>query len=241
MSDQSYPASQARSYLYFRIFIGCIGIAFPFVLLVGQKLLEGSILNAISDYNYSLSMRNVFVGGLVALGMLLIAYQYARVDNVVTTIAGLCAMGVAFFPEAPATSPTHGQKVIGIFHLVFAASFFVILAYIALFLFTKSAALDPTARKRQRNQVYRVCGGVIIACIVLLLSLLVVSVPAWIDALHPVYWLETVAVVAFGAAWIVKGELLLRDDGAAPDPIQRTFATVQQVFRPSRVTAKVEA
>ena len=226
MSEQSYPASQARSYLYFRIFIGCIGIAFPFVLLVGQKLLEGGILNAISDYNYSASMRNVFVGGLVALGMLLIAYQYARVDNIVTTIAGLCAMGVAFFPEAPALSPSHAQQVIGIFHLIFAASFFVILAYIALFLFTKSAASDPTKRKRQRNQVYRVCGGTILACIALLLSLLVVHIPSQISALHPVYWLETVAVVAFGAAWIVKGELLLKDEGTGQDSAQRTFSKV---------------
>ena len=35
--------------------------------------------------------------------------------------------------------------------------------------------------------------------------------PAPIDDLQPVFWLETLAGVAFGAAWLIKGETLLKD------------------------------
>src|SRR5262249_43562441 len=160
------------------------------------------------------------------LGMLLIAYCYDRVDTLVSTLAGLAAMGVAFFPEAPSATPTHFQQAVGMLHFGFAIAFFLLLAYMALFRFTKPAApvaqasanlarrvrwmslarrLQPpdaalpsrlTRRKRQRNHIYRVCGVIILACIALVVVLVgnVVPVPAQIFALHPIYWLETLAI-----------------------------------------------
>ena len=35
---------------------------------------------------------------------------------------------------------------------------------------------------------------------------------AVVDAVHPVFWLEALAVIAFGVSWLVKGETVLRDD-----------------------------
>jgi hypothetical protein len=157
---------------------------------------------------------------------------------------------VAIFPTAPSTrTPDPREMATGTAHYVFAAAFFLILAYYAIFIFTEpfppfptlrrsiwQALLRPlgapaprapahqaTRRKGQRNAIYLACGGVIIACIVLLLIPRVFSItlPA---ALHYVFWLETLAVCAFGFAWVVKGEVLLKDqEDPEPDVIQRTY------------------
>jgi hypothetical protein len=34
-----------------------------------------------------------------------------------------------------------------------------------------------------------------------------------VQALHPVFWLESTAVIAFGVAWLTKGEMILKDQG----------------------------
>lgn len=256
MTTASPEQSHVRSHLYFRTFIGVLGIAFPFVLLFGRMLFEGwGILDSISDYYYSVAMRNVFVAGLVALAILLICYHYAPVDDLASTAAGICAIGVALFPTAPAIGATPRQSGVGGLHYAFAATFFVILAYFALFLFTKPAApfakplahisrmllrrpatlvatpnaVQLTHRKRQRNQVYMVCGSTIVACILLLLLLRLPGVPQF-QSLHPVFWLETLAICAFGFGWIVKGEVILKDEGATADLLQHYLSEVKELM-----------
>jgi hypothetical protein len=62
-----------------------------------------------------------------------------------------------------------------------------------------------SAQKRRRNRVYTVCGWIIVAAIVLVIVSNIVDPPSGWNTL---YWLETVAVVAFGVSWLVKGEFL---------------------------------
>jgi hypothetical protein len=250
---QPIDPARGRSHLYFKRFLGFLAIAFPFLLLFGRMAFDGiGLENSISDYYYT-SMKNVLVGGLVALAILLICYRYARVDDVASTLAGLCAIGVAIFPTAPQGHHSQRVAVTGNAHYVFAASFFLILAFYAIFIFTEPFAPLPrfrrfmwrvllrhfgvtaprapahaaTRRKRQRNEVYLVCGGVIIACIVLLLIPRIFSIDLP-QALHYVFWLETLAVCAFGFAWVVKGEVLLTDqEDPEPDLIQQVAGTVR--------------
>jgi hypothetical protein len=243
--------AHARSDLYFKRFLGFLAIAFPFMLLLGRMLLDGvGMEDSISDYYYTRSMRNLLVGGLVALAILLICYRYARVDDTASTIAGLCAIGVAIFPTAPSSRvPTPREMTTGTAHYAFAATFFLILAFYAIFIFTepfapfhgfrrfmwrvlfrhfgvtapRTPSHYPTRRKRQRNGIYLACGGLIIACIMLLLisRIFHIGLPA---PLHYVFWLETLAVCAFGFAWVVKGEVLLKDqEDPEPDLIQHYY------------------
>jgi uncharacterized membrane protein len=37
------------------------------------------------------------------------------------------------------------------------------------------------------------------------------KVASHLQALNPVFWLESIAVVAFGVSWLVKGEAILKD------------------------------
>jgi hypothetical protein len=133
-----------------RRYIGWIGMLFPPVLLAGHLFLDPpKILDAISDYHYSDSMHRFLVVFVLALGVLLIYYQYRPVDNRLSTFAGLCAMGVALFPPAPVVPPdchppscippSVWQYRVDAVHHTCAVFFIGSLAFIVLFLFTKSS------------------------------------------------------------------------------------------------------
>jgi hypothetical protein len=228
--------SLAMSYLTLRRAIGWIGILLPFVLAIGKICLEGpGLQGSISAYYYTV-MRNVLVGSLCAIGVFLMSYRYRKDDKkndiIAAFLAGIFAIGVVLFPTAPA-NPTRIDSMISIVHVVCAAFFFLTLAYISLFLFTKTHpdnTLKPgkplgylsllmvtrtrrplERRKKWRNVIYRFCGYAIIVCIVLLGLVAIPSLKNPVEHLHPVFWLESVAVVAFGFSWLVKGETLLKD------------------------------
>jgi len=103
------------------------------------------------------------------------------------------------------------QKLIGTVHWSLAALFFLTLADFSLFLFTKTGG-NPTPRKRQRNIVYRACGWTILAAILLIFIVTHTSAGNAVDSLEPIFWLESLAVVAFGVSWLTKGETILKDE-----------------------------
>src|SRR5260370_12498826 len=147
-----------QSYLFLRKGIGIIGVALPFVLIIGKIILESpGISGSISAYYYSV-MRDVFVGSLWAIAIFLICYRYDLLDNIASIIAGCCAIGVALFPTPPDVGATQLQVTIGWVHSSFAMCFFLILALMAIILFRRTDQENPTPRKQQRNTVYMICG-----------------------------------------------------------------------------------
>ena len=200
------------SYLTLRKAVGGIGLALPFVLIIGKILLCcPGIQPSISDYYYTV-MCGVFVGSLWAIGVFLMAYRgYQRADAVAGLVAGLGAIGVSLFPTTPDGAVTPLQHELGIVHYAFAGVFFLTLAFFCLYLFRKTSG-NMTARKKIRNKCYVACGSLILLCIVLLLinRLFLRDVPA-VASLNPVFWLETVSILSFGTSWLVKGEAILKD------------------------------
>jgi hypothetical protein len=206
--------SLVLSYLGLRKGIGFIGMALPFVLVIGKMIFESpGILDSISSYYYSV-MRNVFVGSLCAIAIFLISYRYQHLDDIAGDLAGAFAIGVALFPTAPDVGATGQQMIIGLFHGLFAACFFLTLAFFALVLFRKTDQKNPKRRKRQRNMVYLFCGIAIVVSLALIGLVVLVSFLSgnpWLQPLNPVFWLEALAIEAFGVAWFVKGETILKD------------------------------
>lgn len=204
--------SLVLSYLGLRKGIGIIGITLPFVLAVGKILFESpGLLGSISAYYYSV-MRDVLVGGLCAIAVFLISYRYRRLDDLAGDLAGVSAIGIALFPGTPDVGATEHQIMIGRIHLVFTACFFLTLAFFTLVLFRKTDSTQrPTHQKLQRNRIYLFSGIVMVACIALMLLDLILPSNPGIQSLDPGFWLESLAIFAFGIAWFIKGETILKD------------------------------
>jgi peptidoglycan/LPS O-acetylase OafA/YrhL len=86
----------------------------------------------------------------------------------------------------------------------------MILVYFSGFLFTKSYPARPlTPQKVRRNRIYRVCAVMMAVSLVVGLTFHYLHI---FDTFRPLLWGETLASEAFGIAWFVKGEGILKDD-----------------------------
>ena len=202
------------SYLALRRSLGVLGVALPVILPIGVFVLgdEQAWQPSISDY-YGTVMRGVFVGVLVAIGVFLVSYvgyepddtkrPYEPSDNTAGNLAGVFAVGVALFPT---TSDIFFVQAV---HFVSAVLLFGMFAFFSLRLFTKGVAY-PTDEKKMRNRIYSASGWVILGCIVAIAVHLALLTDTVIDDLNPIFWLEALALWAFGWAWFVKGEGMRR-------------------------------
>ncbi|NES28736.1 DUF998 domain-containing protein [Micromonospora terminaliae] len=215
------PPQDAVTVRHLRLGIGSVGIALPVALVVGHLIAARrlTLLDSLSGY-YHTEMRDVFVGALCAVGVFLIAYRYRWPDDALGTLAGLLAIAVALFPTTVGAAPgttSPSDRWVGVVHQVAAAALFVLLAVFCLVLFTRPdrAGVAPS---RSAVRFYRACGGVILVAIAVALAS--TQLPAEVrHTLKPVLWCETVAVFAFGAAWVAKSDALFRAAGeGSKDP-----------------------
>ena len=215
MNQQSVPQDLVMDYLSLRKAVGIIGFALPAVLAVGNMILHGpGIQRSISLYYYT-DLRNVFVGSLCAIGVFLMSTKgYDKRDVIAGILASLFAIGVALFPTNPESGATSGEEIVGTLHLTFATLLFLTFAFFCFKLFTLTAG-NPTQRKLHRNMVYRICGTIIVACIVLIAVVHLPAIAKPAAPLKPVFWLEAMAVMTFGVAWLTKGEAILKDEKQA--------------------------
>jgi hypothetical protein len=193
--------------------VGIIGTALPFVLVVGKWLFDGwGIQSSISAYYYT-SMRDVFVGSICAIGVFLLTYRgYERADDTAGNLACVFAVGLALLPTSPPSGATATQTLVGYAHLLFASAYFLTLAYFSLALFRKTnPERQMTKRKVQRNVVYTACGYTILVSVGLIVVNAVFLMHSALQAIDPVFWLESAAVLAFGVSWLTKGEAILAD------------------------------
>ena len=193
------------SFVTLRRVVGVLGMALPVVVaLWGFYFLGGiEIQSSISGY-YGLRTRDDFVGILCVIAWFFFAYRgYERKDDIAGDLACLFALGVAFFPN-------DGQAWERVVHFASAAALFLVLSYFSLVLFTKSGP-TRTPQKKIRNRIYRVCGVIMLVCIIS------IGLYSWllddtvVSRVNPVFWLESLMLWAFGISWFVKGETLLRD------------------------------
>lgn len=212
------------SYYAMRRVVGVLALALPFALPAGATLISilgpGHALphplleRSISDYYYT-PVSPIYVGSLCVIAAFLMCSRgYDRIDEMLGYLAGFCALGVALFPsENPYLARYSRLQIeIGYVHTAFAALMFLAIAVFCLFLFPRTAPhARLTRRKRRRNHIYATCGGVIVACIVVMVTITAQSVAFWPSPAHSLLGCESLAMIAFGVAWLTKGEGLLRD------------------------------
>ena len=217
------------SYVALRRWIGILGILLPFVCLGGGRVFAGLPTQESISFYYYTNMRDFFVGLLVGVALFLVTYRgYERIDSILTTVSGIAGFGIAVFPclhDTTSTIPVGIFQVLpavsNVIHLVCASVFFLLLASMSFFLFTlrKGADTPVTGRKVIRNIIYRICGGVIYAALVLLGVIMLVEAREQIHQASVVLISETVMLCAFGVSWLVKGETLFRDTADEPGAV----------------------
>lgn len=218
----------ALSYFASRRAVGWIALLLPFALAIPVAIRLHVLESSISGYYYT-GARTLFVGSLCAISMFMLSARgYDCRDEIAGMLSALFALGVAFFPTAPdgceelrktssacASCFKELQQSCGSgVHYTFAALLFSTLAFFCLVLFKMTRPDgEMTPQKKQRNVVYTVCGWVIVASMALIFTaskILHIQYLVW-EGLQPTLLFESTALIAFGTAWLVKGEFVLKD------------------------------
>ncbi|MEM1195263.1 MAG: hypothetical protein AAGH57_04095 [Pseudomonadota bacterium] len=182
-------------------------------------------------------MGDIFVGILVFIGALMLAYRGSRPwVSTMASFAGVCAVGVALFPtdgwicdpdfdlqcENHRLFPELSQFV----HFGSAGVLFVILAIFCFRVFARKPERAGVAlyealplSKIARNTIYFLCGGVISLAILLMGIAALGGIPDW-NEYDGTFVAETCALFAFGVAWMTNGRFFF---GFLADPYEQVY------------------
>ena len=177
-----------------RRFIGLLAVSLPWILVLILWQFPASI-----SATYYTHAGAVFMIILGACSIFLMFYDgYDKVDDILNTIAGIFGLLICLFPcgyDADRVGTFQVPVAISAaIHDISAVVFFLILAYVSLFQFTKSNG-NTTEKKKKRNVIYRVCGVGMVASFALLL-LPNFYIKTWLT--------EMFALSFFGISWLTK-------------------------------------
>ena len=228
------------SYMLLRQLIGVIGIALPFALILGNRLLgnEHWLQESISHYFYSY-MHIAFVGVLCILGGVLISYREKSYlfANRVATFAGSFAILVAAFPTKYDgflepnyihIEDVYWKSWFKIIHFGSATLLFVCFAIFCFVIFQKSdEGFVPThfpEKKKLRNRIYKLCGWGIVFSILMIAGCTLYEkyIAVTTFTTYSTFIFETTALLCFGNSWLLKGTVNWKDSDST---ILRTIAS----------------
>lgn len=192
-------AQYTQTYFALRRMVGLIGMALPFTLMFGNYFLFSGVivLPTVSEYYYT-PMRDLFVGALVAIALFISFYSGVGIwDRVSGILAGVMALGVAFFP----TPPGESTELAGKLHGVFAISLFLLLAAISIFRFPVKRERGP---KKITDRLQIACGLVILGSVLATAGYFLARGFAKSEGCF-VFIAESIALIAFGVSWFTEG------------------------------------
>lgn len=187
-------------YKALRLMVGIIAFALPFVVTAIAQMSLPSI-----SASYFTEARDEFVGLLFVVGGLMLAYNgHTNREAMAAKVAAICAIVIALFPTAKACGDPSQTATI---HTAAAVLMFSILAWFCFVPFRKNTK-GKGGKKGRRARLYFACGSVIVAAMAVgLIGKLLLSCQQVAD-LDLIYWIEAVALGAFGVAWIVAGKII---------------------------------
>jgi hypothetical protein len=197
-----------RSYVFTRFAIGSLGILLPpLLVLLEPALFEGlpAPRGSLSAYYYS-GVRELFVGGLWAIGVFLVVYKFLDFswESLLSSLAGAAAVLVAVFPtERPGDGVTLtpfqvklGEGLVTAIHYGAAVAFIALLVPIVLFF-----ARDEGRRGHRNWRGFHTIAAVLILGGAALAGF--AGITGGPD--KGVLLGEWIAIWAFGASWLAKG------------------------------------
>ena len=201
-----------KSFLTTRLIVGLFGVTLPFVLILGEPLISGrwEIRDALSDYYYS-ALGNWFVGSLFAIGAGLLVYmatRRSRPDGALSVVAGVCAIAVALFPT---NRIDEAVTTVALIHFVCAVVLLILLGIICWRFGTRDGTQPNRSDRRRTNwrRFHHCCAVIIWSAVVWCAIAVMLDVVAGSSVPYAVVVGESVAVLAFGSSWLLKGSELL--------------------------------
>jgi len=196
-----------RSFIIQRRGMALLAAAFPVIFLMSSSVLDRTTFQtSISAYYWTLDLeRNIFVGFLCAIGVFLLLYKgYNWFEDRVLDVAGVSAVGIAFFPMdklgdcSSSGTSTHG---------IFAVIFFICISIICIFMSEHSLKeiTDPH-RLAIFRRAYRWCSGIMIGSVTVavLSRLLPEEYFLLLCQKSLIFWVEAFGIWAFSAFWYIK-------------------------------------
>lgn len=194
--------NEVFDYRTLRLLMGIIAFSLPFMVYI----ISSERLSSISACYYTES-RDIFVGMLFIIGVLMWAYNgHSPKEFLVSKIAAIASLTVAIFPASI------GDEIncVTIIHYIAALILFLIIAYFCYVPFRMNIK-EEEGKKGIRSKIYFACGSIILACISIMIIWKVIKMTLFKEisgSLSVMFWAETVALMAFGFAWIVAGKCI---------------------------------
>lgn len=207
-----------------RWLVGLLGMLLPLflwiILFIQNDVLRP--LDSISHYFYTRA-GSIFIIVVSLLAIFLLVYKgYELIDFILSSVAGICALLLLYFPtnNIDCNSVSECNSVIThlidnefriIFHFVMAGMFLGSLALMSIFLFTKKESdknglIMPDFKGE--NIIFVTCGVLIILSMLLIVTNCFGFFTADEFNEHNLtFWFEVVALEAFGFSWFVKGDV----------------------------------
>lgn len=212
--------------------IGVLGMLLPLLLWFFLVIVNNhfKVLPSISHYYFTRS-NVIFIIVVSLIAIFLLVYKKGKGGFYWSTFAAIGAILLLLFPTnatslnccdiCNSVNIAHIEENAfrNAFHYISAAIFLGSLAIMSLFIFTKEninkleykpESCTPSKVKSQ-NVVYRICG------LIMVLSLFVIVAGSFdtdfktiYEAYNLTFWMETLAVEAFGFSWLVKGETIFK-------------------------------
>ncbi len=217
------------------LFVGILGVLLP-ILLWGFTYWDIKLicpLESISHYYYT-RVGGIFVIIMSMLALLLLNFKGEKpIDFVISFIAGIFSLLLLLFPtdkisnvSSWCSNPSQLDANITIiaqnkprecFHYVSAGIFLACLVIMSLYSFTRvkdgqvKANGDMKQNKKSRNIIY-ISMGIIMICAMAFIGIgpIILSEEIY-NNYNLTFWMESIAVWAFGISWIIKSKIVLKD------------------------------
>lgn len=199
------------TYFALRVGMGVLAAALPLLLWLGGRLGDAEPLRcSMSAYYHSPTMRDTFVGALVAIGVFLYLYKgFSRQENWALNLAGVLAIGIAMVPTGPGCGESGGPFTV---HGTFAVLFFLSIAYVCVFRAPDTLSLiRDTRQAKQFRDAYRGLGALMVLSPVVAAALTFLLQREARDR-SVVFFVEALAVFTFATYWLVKSREMSATD-----------------------------
>lgn len=197
--------------------IGLTAIAFPLAVHIaaGNSAYCADVtLHSISAYFHT-DARYVFVGMICALAFSFFAYNGIAIQIQYFQKLRLCVFWGWLLSQLPFLKENipDGSYLREIAHIICAVVLLLIMAVFSIYIFTHRDEGEEISKGKLR--LYRVFDYIILGSLLLIAIYYILHKKGYggLEKQSPIFWLESICLVAFGCSWLLKSKLYVCKEG----------------------------